>query len=76
MTTLQFEVQDDMIRLFGMERIKNFLEEELAYQRFRLLEKQVLKALGDAKGVNWDAEFEQARQAAFEEYMNRRKQNK
>ena len=70
MTTLQFEVQDDMVKMLGLERIKKFLEEELAFQRFRILDKQVQKALAEAKDVNWEQEFEQARQQAYEAYMN------
>ena len=45
MTTLQFEVQDEFIKLFGLENIKKFIAEELAYQHARLLKEQVSKSL-------------------------------
>mgnify|MGYP001595303819 FL=1 len=73
--TLQYEVQEDLVKLFGLDRIRKFFDEELAYQRFKLLEIELQAALGQAKDVNWEKEFDQARQQAFEEYMNRRKQN-
>jgi hypothetical protein len=50
---------------------KKQLEEELAYQRFRLLENRIKKALSEA-GVDWNKEFEKCREEAFEEYQRRR----
>ena len=45
MTTLQFEVQDEYIKLFGLEKIKKIIAKELAYQHSRLLREQVSKRL-------------------------------
>lgn len=69
MATLQIDVQDDLINLFGTQAIKQFIEEELAYKKFRLLELELNKALSQASDVNWEQEFEIARQKAFEEYQ-------
>ena len=32
MTTLQVEIPDDLVEFYGLEQIKKFLEDELAYQ--------------------------------------------
>ncbi|QJD79189.1 hypothetical protein [Spirosoma rhododendri] len=70
--TIQVEVQDDLVQQLGVGAIRGLLEEELAYQRFRLLDERVQTAMQDRPDVNWDAEFEQARQLAFNEYQQRR----
>lgn len=49
-------------------------EEELAYQRFRLLENRIQKAMPEA-GADWEKEFEKSREEAFEEYQRRRAGN-
>jgi|GEM_PF-2482698 len=71
METIKVNVQDDLIALYGLEAIKNLLEEELAYQRFRLLESKIQNAMSETD-VDWDKEFEQKREEAFEEYQRRR----
>ena len=38
MVTISVKVQDELVQLYGIEAIKKLLEEELEYQRFRLLE--------------------------------------
>ncbi len=48
------------------------ITDELAYQRFRLLENNIQQALQHAEGVNWSQEFEIARQEAFDEYRRKR----
>jgi hypothetical protein len=73
MTTIEISLQDDLIQLFGLECIRCFIDEELAYQRFRLLEMGIFKVLSNAKNIDWDQEFEKARQDAFNEYQIKRK---
>jgi hypothetical protein len=72
MTTLEISIEDDLIKLFGLERIKSFIDEALAYERFRMLEMEIIKALTEAKDVNWESEFEHARQDAYQEYLEKR----
>ncbi|RZK27348.1 MAG: hypothetical protein EOO63_13635 [Hymenobacter sp.] len=72
--TIQVEVQDDLIQQLGVGAIQHLLAEELAYQRFKLLDERVQTAMQSAPGVDWTNEFEQARQLAFEEYQQRRQQ--
>lgn len=71
MRTIEVKVMDDLVTLYGIEAIKRFLEEELEYQRFRLLENRIQKALSDTD-VDWEKEFEQKREEAFGEYKLRR----
>ncbi|MCP4148899.1 MAG: hypothetical protein GY757_14225, partial [bacterium] len=61
MTTIEVNVGDDMIAIFGREAIKRLMEEELRFQRFRLLEGKIRNGLSEA-GVDWDGEFEQCRE--------------
>lgn len=51
--------------------MKKLLGEESEYQRFRLLENRIQKAMSEA-GVDWEKEFEKSREEAFEEYQRRR----
>ncbi|MDQ1351338.1 MAG: hypothetical protein QG657_1640 [Acidobacteriota bacterium] len=47
MRTIEVKVMDDLVIYFGIEAIKKFLEEELEYQRFRLLENRIQIVLSD-----------------------------
>lgn len=71
MKTIKVNVQDDLVTLYGLEAIKKMLEEELAYQRFRLLEDRIQRAMSEAD-VDWELEFEKKREEAFEEYQRKR----
>jgi hypothetical protein len=71
MKTIEVKVQDDLVALYGLEAIKNLIEEELAYQRFRLLENKIQRAMSETD-IDWEKEFEQKREEAFEEYQRRR----
>ncbi len=71
MKTIKINIQDDLIALYGLEAIKKSLEEELAYQRFKMLENHVTGSM-DQTGIKWEEEFEQVREEAFEEHQRRR----
>lgn len=71
MKTIEVKVQDELVVLYGLEAIKNLIEEELAYQQFRLLEEKIQKGLSETD-VDWPREFEQKREEAFAEYQRRR----
>ena len=72
MKTLQLNIQDDLVQHFGMKSLKTFLESELAFQRFKMMEAEIQSAMQKAKGVDWKKEFENARQEAFREYKEKR----
>lgn len=71
MKTIQVNVQNDLIALVGEEGIKKLIEDELAFQKFRILEQKIQNALSQTD-INWKEEFEKKRQEAFEEYQQRR----
>lgn len=71
MKTIEVKVQDELVVLYGLEAIKSLIEEELAYQQFRLLEERIQKGLSETD-VDWAREFEQKREEAFAEYQRRR----
>ena len=71
MKTIKIDIQDDLIALYGLEAIKKSLEEELTYQRFKMLENQISESM-DQTGIDWDEEFGQVREEAFEEHQRRR----
>lgn len=73
MTTLQFQIQDDLIQQLGLGAVQQLLEEELIYQRFKLLENRIQSAMHEAEDVDWEAELENARQQAYEDYKQNRK---
>ncbi len=72
MTTIQVPVQDDLIRLLGVEKIKKIMVEELEYQRFRLLEDDVQKEMANAPAVEWSKEFENCREEAYKTYKRKK----
>lgn len=74
MTTIQIPVQDDLIRFLGLEKIKKIMEDELSYQRFRLIESDIQSAMTNTKNVEWDKEFEKIREEAYKEYISKKKE--
>ena len=76
MTTIHIPVQDDLIHFLGLEKIKKILEDELSYQRFRLMESDIQTAMTDTKNVEWDKEFEKIREVAYKEYISKKKDEK
>jgi hypothetical protein len=71
MTTIEIQVQDDLVNQFGVDVIRRMVSDELAYQQFRLLETSMQNALQQAEGVDWTQEFEAARQEAFADHQRR-----
>jgi hypothetical protein len=61
-----------LINFLGLEQVKTLLQQELAYQRFRLLEAGIQQAMQEATEVDWEIEFEQAREAAFRAYQQQK----
>lgn len=72
MTTIQLQIEDDLVQQLGLGAVQQLLEEELVYQRVKLLENKIQTAMHKAVGVNWQQEFEEARQQAYEEYRQKR----
>lgn len=73
MTTIQVKIQDDLVQQLGLRAVEQLLEEELVYQRFKLLENRIQSVMHETENVDWEDEFERARQQAYEEYRQKRK---
>ena len=73
MTTIQLQIQDDLVQQLGLGAVKKKLDDELTYQRFKLLESRIVSAMNDATDVDWKDEFDKARQKAYEEHPQKRK---
>lgn len=72
MTTIQIQVQDDVVQRLGIERIKQLVQRKLDAEEFRLAAEHIEQAMDTATDVDWDAEFEQARQQTWDEYKQKR----
>ncbi|TAE25831.1 MAG: hypothetical protein EAZ91_18620 [Cytophagales bacterium] len=72
--TIQIEVSDDVVQRFGIGHIQKIVENRISAEDFWLLAQHIGQSMDEAatQGVNWDTEFEQARQEAWEEYKQRR----
>lgn len=72
MITVEIPVGDDLIQKLGEKQVEKLLLDELEYQRFKLLEEEIQQAMKEAKGVDWEAEFEKARQQVYDEWIDKR----
>ena len=72
MTTIQIQVQDDVVQRLGIERIKQLVQRKLDAEEFRLGAAHIKQAMDAATDVDWDAEWEQVRQQAWDEYKQKR----
>lgn len=72
MTTIQIQVQDDVVQRLGIERIKQLIQRKIDFEEFRLATEHIEKATDEATDVNWDAELELIRQQTWDEYKQKR----
>lgn len=72
MTTIQIQVQDDIVQRLGIERIKQLMQRKIDSEEVRLAAEHIKQAMDAATGVDWDAELEQARQQTWNEYKLKR----
>ena len=72
--TIQIEVNDAVVQQIGEERLKQLVRDRVKAEEFRLATYGLRQTLNEAatKGVEWEAEFEQARQETWEEYKRKR----
>ena len=57
----------------GIERVKQLIQRKIDFEEFRLAAEQIRQAMDEATDVNWEVEFEQARQQAWDEYKQKRR---
>lgn len=72
MTTIQIQVQDEIVHRLGVERIKQLVQHTIDAEEFRLSAEHIRQAMNMASDIDWEAEFENARQEAWREYKQKR----
>ncbi len=73
MATIQLDIPAEDLQLLGLERIKELIHREVTFQRFRRSAEAVQQLFDSRPDVDWEVEFERARQEAFEEYEQKRR---
>lgn len=74
MATIQIQVKDSVLQRLGAERLQQLINDTINAEEFRLAGEHVHAAMAEAAelGIDWDTEFDQARQQAWEEYKRQR----
>jgi hypothetical protein len=69
--TIQIDIKDDLLRKLGQERLQHLIQEKIKAEETRFAAHQIRQSLEEA-AVDWDADFEQARQETWDEYKQKR----
>ena len=72
--TIQIDVNDNVLRQLGEERLRQMIQDKVHAEEFRLAADGIKQAMDIAanQGVDWNAEFERAREDAWKEYKQKR----
>lgn len=72
--TIQIDINDNVLRQLGEERLRQMIQDKVHAEELRLAADGIRQGMDQAttQGVNWDTEFEKARQEAWEEYKQKR----
>jgi hypothetical protein len=71
METISISLNEEIIRAFGIDAVQKFIEEELSYQKFRLLEKKLQPYFTGLSPI-WEKEYQTSRETAYQEYKQNR----
>lgn len=63
-----FDIKDSSIKNFGIVHIQKFLDKQLHLYELQVAANKLTKAIQNSPDVNWENEFEQARQKAWDEF--------
>ncbi|MEO6167603.1 MAG: hypothetical protein ABIO46_14440 [Chitinophagales bacterium] len=75
MATIQINISDEALDILGKKKIEELAEREAADLQFAELQKKLIRKLKNTKGVDWEKEFESARQKAYQEWIVQWKSN-
>lgn len=67
MTTIQLEVNDEVVKKYGIESLVQRLQQQLELERLKMLAEEINEAVQSA-GLDNDALWEKAREQAWEQY--------
>lgn len=70
MTTIQLEVNDEVVKKYGIETLVQRLQQQLELERLKILAEEIQDAIQTA-GLNNDELFEEAREQAWKEYKQK-----
>ncbi|MCU0392071.1 MAG: hypothetical protein MUE81_13205 [Thermoflexibacter sp.] len=65
---LSIKVKDDLVQTFGAIYIQAYLQKQIQLLELQILAEKLSTSIQEETDTNWEAEFEQARQEAWEEY--------
>lgn len=66
-----FDIKDSSIKNFGIVHIQKFLDKQLHLYELQVAANKLTKAIQNSPDVNWENEFEQARQKAWDEFNSK-----
>ena len=64
-------VKENMLSDFGLIHIQEFLQRQLQLYELQISANRITNYLKENKTVNWEAEFDNARQSAWNEYQHK-----
>ena len=72
MMIIEVNISDEIVKQFGAEAVKQFLEKEIELITIQKLTVEASEAIKES-GVDWNTKIEEGRQNAWEKYkqMNR-----
>jgi len=65
---ITLDIKENTIKDFGLYQIRSFFEKQLQLLELQLQAKKISEALSQSKSVDWESEFEKAREDAWVEY--------
>lgn len=77
MATIEVNIREDSLFLeeLGKQKLQEIVQQYVDFKQFEMAAQQVNKAMDKAteeNGINWNEEFENIRQEAWEEYKAKR----
>ncbi len=70
-TTLQLNISDDLVQMFGLNSLQTYMQKRLEMLRLQLLADKISVAITESD-MDWEFELENARKEVWNEY---KKQN-
>ena len=68
---ISINVKDSLLSDFGVIHIQEFLRKQLQLYELQLSANKITKHLKNSKNVDWNKEFDNAKQKAWEEYNDK-----
>jgi len=68
---IRLNVKDNLLSDFGIIHIQEFLQRQLQIYELQLSANKISKYLKKSKEVDWEMEFDEAKQKAWDEYQQK-----